>query len=76
MNRLNNLQNKLAVSYFHSVFGQSSTEDSIINKYSTKEELELLSNFEEEAIEAIKEFNGYRSYLLAKAAQTDELFNC
>lgn len=75
MNRLNNLQNKLAVSYFHSVFGQSSTEDSIINKYSTKEELELLSNFEEEAIEAIKEFDSYRSYLWNKAAQIDEMYN-
>lgn len=75
MNRLNTLENRLAVSYFHSVFGQSSTEDSIINKYSTKEELELLSNFEEEAIEAIKEFDSYRSYLWNKAAQIDEMYN-
>lgn len=75
MNRINTLQNKLTVSYFHSVFGQSSTEDSIINKYSTKEELELLSNFEEEAIEAIKEFDSYRSYLWNKAAQIDEMYN-
>lgn len=75
MNRINTLQNRLAVSYFHSVFGQSSTEDSIINKYSTKEELELLSNFEEEAIEAIKEFDSYRSYLWNKAAQIDEMYN-
>jgi len=75
MNRLNNLENRLAVSYFHSVFGESSTENSLINKYSSKEELELLSNFERAAIEAIKEFDGYRSYLLGKAAQIDELYN-
>ena len=75
MNRPNNLRYRLEVATFDSDFDTTSMENTLIDKYSSKEELELLFNFEKEAIEAVKEFDGYRSYLLAKASQTDELYN-
>ena len=70
-----NLGNRLAEADFYSGFDQASTENTLISIYSSKEELEILSNLEKEAIEATREFNGYRSYLLNKAAQTNVMFN-
>lgn len=70
-----NLGNRLREADFYSDFDQSSAEYTLIKMYSSKEELEILSNLEKEATEARKEFNGYRSYLLNKAAQTNAMFN-
>ena len=70
-----NLGNRLREADFYSDFDQSSAEYTLISMYSSKEYLEMLSNLEKEATEAIGEFNRYRSYLLSKAAQTNEMFN-
>lgn len=70
-----NLGNRLREADFYSDFDQASTENTLISIYSSKEELETLSNLEKEATEAMRQFKGYRSYLLNKAAQTNEMFN-
>jgi len=70
-----NLGNRLSVADFYSNFDHSSSENTLISIYSSKEELEILSNLEKEAVEAVEKFNGYRSCLLNKAAQTNTMFN-